>query len=137
MYPTTDYIAAMSEMQDLAMREMRKILKMANAGNKGANMPVIREKIKIFALLENRLRGTVPVRVQRDNRHVHVHTTTENVGHEAAPKSLDEINREIKRIERTVKEATKTPGEKSNVNSEGVLNMEDNSAAKKTVSSDE
>lgn len=104
LYPTTDYISAMLEMHDLATREMRKILKMPNAGKKGANMPVIREKIKIFALLENRLRGSVPVRVERDSRHVHVHTTPEiHQNHQEAPKSLKEIQKEINRIERTVK----------------------------------
>lgn len=107
-YPTVDYISAMSEMQDLALREMRKILKMPNAGNKGANMPVIREKIKIFALLENRLRGALPTR----HRHEHSHTlapapmvdVTATVGHEKAPNSLKEIEKAINDIDVKIKE---------------------------------
>jgi len=108
-YPTVDYIAAMMEMQDLALREMRKILKMPNAGNKGANMPVIREKIKIFALLENRLRGTVPKRLEAYHSHQHtlesgptMKDVTSMVGHQEGTKSLKDIEAEIRRIDRTV-----------------------------------
>ena len=113
-YPTVDYNSAMLEMQDLALREMRKILKLPNMGNKGANMPIIREKIKIAALLENRLRGVQPRRVN------HHHTlaasapapmkdVTQTVGHEKAPQSLKDIEAEIKRIEKTVDTATSEP----------------------------
>lgn len=130
-YPTADYVASMMEMQDLALREMRKILKMPNAGQKGANMPVIREKIKIFALLENRLRGSVPRRLE----HQHSHTlesgptmkdVTATVGHEAGPKSLKEIDAELRRIDKTVEEKIKEPppgidedGSKGEANGEG------------------
>jgi len=105
LYPTTDYISGMQEMHDLAMREMRKILVMPNKGAKGANLPIIKEKIKLFALLENRLRGSVPVRVQRDERHVHAHIQV-NETHQEAPKSLEAIDTEIRRIERTVRTAS-------------------------------
>ena len=93
----------MEEMLDLGLREMRKILKMPSNGKKGANLPVIREKIKIVALIQNRMQGSVVQRVQSHNKseHVHVHTKTQE-----APKSLDEINKEIRSIERTVRGAT-------------------------------
>lgn len=113
-YPTTDYIAAMLEMQDLALREMRKILKMPNAGNKGANMAVIKEKIKIFALLENRLRGSVPRRLEHEHRHSleagpTMKDVTSTIGHEKAPQSLKDIEAEIKRIDKTVDSQIKEP----------------------------
>lgn len=119
-YPTVDYTSAMMEMQDLALREMRKILKMPNAGNKGANMPVIREKIKIFALLENRLRGTQPRRFE------HHHTlgaapmvdVTKTIGHEKAPQSLKDIDAEIKRINDTVNIEVKKSESPTTVTSE-------------------
>lgn len=111
LYPTTDYIASMMEMQDLAMREMRKILLLPNGGKKGHNMTVIKEKIKIFALLDNRIRGAVPKKIHRDETHTHAHAHI-NLSHQQAPQSIGDIEKEIKRIERTVVEATKTPREK-------------------------
>lgn len=109
LYPTTDYIASMKEMHDLSLREMRKILTMPNGGKKGANLPIIREKIKIWALLENRLRGAVPVRVQQDSRHLHVHAGQSQINdqHQAAPKSLKEIEKEINKIGRTTANVTR------------------------------
>lgn len=108
LYPVVDMQASMEEMMDLSLREMRKILKMPNNGAKGANMPVIREKIKIFALIQNRLQGSVLQRVAIDQRvqaNINTSTTTQE-----APKSLQEINREIKQIERTSKQAAYPSG---------------------------
>lgn len=113
MYPTTDYIAAMQEMQDLAMREMRKILLLPNAGKNGTS--IVREKIKIFALLDNRLRGAVPKHIKKESQHLHAHM---KIDQQAAPKSVEDIQREINRIERTVKTAIKAPKEES-INSPG------------------
>jgi len=101
LFPVTDMQASMEEMMDLGLREMRKILKMPNSGKGGANLPVIREKIKIVALLQNRIKGSVIQRVAVDQRtNVKISSSSE------APKSLAEINREIKKIERTVRNVT-------------------------------
>lgn len=99
LYPVVDMQAAMEEMLDLGLREMRKILKLPTMGKAGANMPVIREKIKVVALLQNRIQGSVIQRVALDQR---VQGEIKNEG----PKSLDMIQKEIKQIERLVRKQT-------------------------------
>ena len=98
LYPVTDLAVAMHEMEDLGLREMRKILVMPNTGKKGHNLAVIREKIKIFALIQNRNRGSIMQRVQSHTRteNFHIHAKTQE-----APKSLAEIQKEIRKIELT------------------------------------
>jgi len=144
MFPTTDYIAAMTEMHEFAMREMRKILQIPNSGKKGANLPVIREKIKIFNKLDDRLRGTVPIRKQSQHLHAHVAVpgpvpAAELVGHEAAPKSLDAINAEINRLERQERDvggSEKSLGDIVSDTTEG-KQKENNNEATTAVSLDE
>lgn len=107
LYPVVDMQVAMEEMMDLGLREMRKILLMPNSGKGGANLPVIKEKIKIVALLQNRLQGAVVQRVEKRTAVVSTHINSKT---QEAPKSLQEIEREIRQIERTAKEAVKPSG---------------------------
>ena len=100
LYPVVDQVAAMEEMAELSMREMRKILKLPNQGKKGANMPIIKEKIKIFEILQNRLQGAV---IQ--NHRVHqVHqvvpgTPNSHLNTGDAERSVKDIQEEIAALE--------------------------------------
>ncbi len=90
LFPPPDYEKAMDEMHHLSLKEMRKILTLPLGPKDTALM---REKIKIFALLDNRIKGAVlqKLHIQQDTRNLHVHKSQRE-----APKSLAEIEREIK-----------------------------------------
>jgi len=115
LYPPANYTKAMEEMLDLSMRNLRDVLMLdhniplppsgdthTKTGHVRArfDLGLIREKIKIFALLDNRLKGAAIQRVEMSGEHKHAHMNINTTTQEAA-QSLDEINAEIERIEKT------------------------------------
>lgn len=102
LYPPANYTKAMEEILDLSMRQMRNIMTLNHKKKTGYDIALIKEKIKIFALIDNRVRGAVlqKVRVDQQSVHAHIHQGTGvDTRSQEAPKSIEEINKEIYRIE--------------------------------------
>lgn len=99
LYPPADYTIAMQELLDLSTREMRKIMTLPIKTQKGGvDHALIREKVKLHLALENRVKGAVVKSVAVAARHQHDHTLIESP---QAPKSLEQIEKEIKLLENT------------------------------------
>ena len=123
LFPVTDYKVALEEMHEYSLREMRKVLTMPlmkkkqvprrGRGSKKdqmyyeeieeVNIPLIREKMKIFALIDNRLKGAVTqsVRIEQKTQNLHHHQFAPQKDHTKnleAPKSLSQIEKEIKEL---------------------------------------
>ena len=83
-----------------AISQMRDVLNMDNYvkdknGKKVPNVRLVAEKIKLFALLDNRVKGAVVQKVQIDQKSQNLHL------HASAPektKSVGEVEDEIKKI---------------------------------------
>lgn len=108
LYPPANYAKAMEEILDVSMRQMRNIMSLNHNKKSGYDIPLIKEKIKIFALIDNRVRGSVLQRVKVDKQAVHAHmhqTSGVHTNSQNAPKSIEELNSEILKLE-----SNATPG---------------------------
>lgn len=102
LFPPTDYIKAMDEMLDLSMRRMRDVLaRDPVASGKAPNIHLIREQVKIFALLDNRIKGAVIQRLHVKQENLNVNATIRE-----APKTVEEIEKEISKLQKSIKQQT-------------------------------
>lgn len=98
LYPPADYTVAMQELLDLSTREMRKVLAMPIKTKKGGvDHALIREKIKLHLALENRVKGAVVKSVAVAGRVQHEQISSGE--RTVAPKSLEQIEKEIRALE--------------------------------------
>jgi hypothetical protein len=103
--PPAEYIVSMREMHDRALSQMRDVLDMDNyvkdaKGRRVPNVRLVAEKIKLFALLDNRVKGAVVQKVQIDQKSQSLHL------HATAPektKSVGEVEDEIKKVEEQIR----------------------------------
>jgi len=133
LYPPANYAKAMEEILDLSMRQMRNIMTLNHNRKSGFDIPLIKEKIKIFALIDNRVRGSVLQRVRVDQQAVHAHmhqTSGVQTRSQEAPKSIEELNNEILKLSDNATpmgikeiEAELVVGTKVNVGDSQVLNQ--------------
>lgn len=98
--PPLEYRMRMQELLDVASREMREVLLLPNRSKGMANTKLIAEKVKIFALLDNRVKGAVAQRFQVENKNMNMNV---NVGTET-PKTMAELTKEISRLDREIKQ---------------------------------
>jgi len=101
--PPADYIYQMRSLLNMGLERFNEILALPLENRDGTvNTKLIGEIIKIVTVVDNRVKGAVTQKIQIDgtqkNLNVNVNQTYE------APKSIDDINAELKRIEKEVKE---------------------------------
>lgn len=103
MRPPVEYTLKMRSLLELGHRQMEKVMRMPLVDAKGRpDSRLIAEVVKIVALLDNRIKGAVTQKLQVETKsQVHNHNTYET------PKKLGDIQDEMARIEREIKQLTK------------------------------
>lgn len=105
LHPPRDYMYKMRSLLELAHRRLEEILNLPIKDGRGKVDTALLDKfIKIAVLVENRVRGAVTQKLQIDqtSKNFNLNTTVE------APKSVRQIEAEIKKIEREI-EALEAP----------------------------
>lgn len=105
MRPPVEYTLKMRSLLELGHRQIEKVLRMPLINSKGQpDAKLIAEVVKIVALLDNRVKGSVTQKVQIEQK------TQGQVHHvHQSPKSITEIQNEINRIDIEMKHLTKPP----------------------------
>jgi hypothetical protein len=97
--PPPEYTISMREIHDIGIRRMREVLQLPIKSKKGEpNTKLIGEMVKIFALIDNRVKGAVIQRLQVDQKTVNLHATIPE-----RALTVGEVEREILEIENKIK----------------------------------
>lgn len=107
LYPPSDYTITNQELFDRSTREIRRILQMPITKKGKVDHALIREKVKIHLALENRVKGAVVKNIAVAARHQH--SVAAGGSATEAPKSLQEIEKEIKQLEAKTKTSDVQP----------------------------
>jgi len=94
-----DYNMAMQQVLELGMQQMRDIMLLKHVKDGKADSRLIAEKVKIFSLIDNRVKGAVTQRMVVDQRNVNM-----NVELREAPKTVEEVDEELLRLSKKIKE---------------------------------
>jgi hypothetical protein len=94
--PPRDYMLQMKSLLALGMRRFEEILQLPIKENDKVNTRLIGEVVKIVSLIDNRVRGAVPQRLQIDQRSMNLNMQYE------APKSAGDIESEIKKLQKEI-----------------------------------
>lgn len=106
LHPPQDYMLSMEELLMLSVTEMRDILTLPNRHTKPGknhyagepNTKIIDSKIKIFALLDNRVKGAVKQKLEIEQRSMSI-----NVNAEAPPQTVGQVEKELKSLDNQIK----------------------------------
>lgn len=104
LHPPEDYILQMRGLLNIGIKRFEEILKLPLENPNGSiNTKLIAEIVKIVSIVDNRVKGAVTQKIQIDgtqkNLHLHANATPLE-----PPKTLHDIEDELKQIERQVKQ---------------------------------
>lgn len=103
LHPPVEYTYKMRDLLELGHIRMREILELPIKNSKGVpDTKLIAEMVKIVALVENRVRGSVVNKLQVEQKNLNINVE--------APKNYFEINDDIKKLEREIRQLESVDG---------------------------
>jgi len=93
------YHFAMEELLDIGLSQFREIMLIPNKVGGKVDTRLVAEKVKIFAIVENRVKGAVAQKIEQKNLNVNVNTKQQDKSVQDVEKELKALNKEIKQIE--------------------------------------
>lgn len=98
--PPQDYIYQMRSLLNMGLERFAEILKLPLENNGQINTKLIGEIVKVVTILDNRVKGAVTQKIQIDGTQKNLNV---NVNTYEAPKTHQDIDKELRNIEREIK----------------------------------
>lgn len=108
LMPPTSYVVKMEETLDFGLDQLRDILEIPHGTS---NVKLMELKAKIVAMVDLRVKGAVPLKIDQRNMNINVATTAEQVSKIAMGGTMAELDVRLKELERRERKALNLPAD--------------------------